>query len=404
MAEEALYGNFQEPKFPFDRVVRHLAWLPSYLADAETSGTNGENFDALLDTVLVFGRARTAAFHSIGDFNRCQRLANALNASLKAAGRDAMHHQVELVRRGPIQFFITCKNSPRFDWNVRLTHRAVGMNLDFFAAGHMFPWPHPPRAHLSFVEHHTLESLSTECILLESLEDPKFYQQFIQFNNAKESVVNETFEKLGLRYRVKWFLNSPIERERIAAVMTSPVPPSLEWWHDNYFMLNIPGPFEKTYSVQFCTYETKYKYAWPLLQQLFFFSVKYNRYDRLRRVPDYWEHLADIFTEVRKMLSQDLSLEEVETFSANIRSQLEKVASQADIVKPEPAKGQLHHWREFSRRLRRNIYFTLLSIRYRFWLPLETLKINLFESWKLRKPLVCDRPPIPIGARTEIWL
>ncbi len=166
MAEEALYGNLEEPKFPFDRVIDRLDWLPSYLASFEPNHfgdwPNRAAFQALLDTVLVFARARTAGFHGLSEFEKCHQLASRLNAVLEAVGEGATHHRVELVRRGPLQYFITCANSPRFDWNIRLTHFAIGKNLDYSVAGHMFNPPFPPRALVRFYDRKSVQILIVE--------------------------------------------------------------------------------------------------------------------------------------------------------------------------------------------------------------------------------------------------
>jgi len=68
-------------------------------------------------------------------WKKVARLAKKLNKAAGAAG--ASHHRIELVRRGPKTYFVTCSKSPRFNWNISLTHFDVGRNLDYFGPGHM---------------------------------------------------------------------------------------------------------------------------------------------------------------------------------------------------------------------------------------------------------------------------
>src|SRR5947207_2273425 len=107
MAESSLYLNAYEPLFPFDQLRQKLSWLPGYLA----SHLSEDDSDAsLLNTVLVFTRARTAALFHMGNWNQVHHLAKHLNAAAQAVG--ASYHKLELVRFGGM-FFVTCHRSPR---------------------------------------------------------------------------------------------------------------------------------------------------------------------------------------------------------------------------------------------------------------------------------------------------
>lgn len=69
MALRRLYHNEEEPLFPYQEVASKLDWLPEFLAN-NVSMTYVEydhppTFAPLLDTVLVFARARTSALHGI---------------------------------------------------------------------------------------------------------------------------------------------------------------------------------------------------------------------------------------------------------------------------------------------------------------------------------------------------
>ena len=232
MAEESLYGNVNEPKFPFDRIAEHLSWLPSRMSALENSiaeKSKSSEFVALLQTVLVFCRGRTAGLEHMMSWNACHELALSLNTALERAGAEALYHRIELVRRGPNQFFVTCTNSPRFNWKARLTHLEVGRNLDYFAAGHMFlpPWP-PIHASITFYERKTMHQFLYEKVSLESLEDDVFLETLRRFNDSKQDLFNNIMERTGLPYRFKWVFNTPHERQAIVTVLKESNPPTAE--------------------------------------------------------------------------------------------------------------------------------------------------------------------------------
>lgn len=109
-----------------------LSWLGAYLQEHILDPVN--DLSPLLNTVLVFARARTSTFQNLSSWNQVSELAKRLNSAADSVG--ASYHQVELVRRGPKTYFLTCSRSPRFNWNISLSHRDVGRNLDFFAPDH----------------------------------------------------------------------------------------------------------------------------------------------------------------------------------------------------------------------------------------------------------------------------
>lgn len=151
MAEAFLYGYSADPEFPFHEMAQRLEWLGPILSAAETDHTE---FGPLIDTVLVFCGARTAALHNIAYLEPASRCIDRLNASLSPA--ELADFRIEIVRRARRQGFITRTQSPRFDWSVRPTHLQTGRNLDFFAAGHIWRPPLPERAVIDVVEKHTL--------------------------------------------------------------------------------------------------------------------------------------------------------------------------------------------------------------------------------------------------------
>jgi hypothetical protein len=411
MAEEALYGNLNEPKFPFDHVIGSLDWLPSYLSSYEPKHSsdwpNRSIFPALLDTVFVFARARTAAFHGLAEFEKCRKLVSRLNTVLEQVGNGATHHRVELVRRGPLQYFITCTNSPRFDWNVRLTHFAIGKNLDYSVAGHMFNPPYPPRALIRFFDRELVQILIVECVLLKSLKDDEFLKEVVSFNDKREALMNETLERLGLRYRVQWILDAPEEHDRVAEVMKNPIPPNSEWWQRNWIFVNSVSPILKIGIIPFCNYYTKHYNSWSLLQYLYFFNIKHNhpKYADIGQLYgiDYWEFMRNVYQEVMEALTKEMSLNEIETLTVGVKARLEKIAQAADSFEEQKPVVR-RWWRPLAVAWRRYSVPVLGFFPYRFLLSVEWIKLHIFQPWKLRTPLLYKGPPLPPGTEAyTIW-
>jgi hypothetical protein len=261
MAELALYGNELEPSFPFNLVVPQLSWLPlEFSADPEVY-----KILPLLDTILVFARARTSTLNYKTDISACRSIMIRLNSVLENIRGEALHHRMELVKRGRGLFFITCIKSPRFNWKTHLTHLDIGRNLDYSCAGHFFVHPFPPRGSIEFFERHSMQSLFSETVLLEVLEDVEVKKELVRFNTAKEDMFNDVMRKFGLRYRFKWFFITPEHAEDAAAVMVGVTPPSQEWWEDNCVFADGNGIVGLVWCCRYATLLSKFEQYWPLV-------------------------------------------------------------------------------------------------------------------------------------------
>lgn len=182
MAEQALYGNTHEPPFPFERIKEKLQWLPAYLS--ENIRNTAFDLDPLLNTILVFARARTSTLQHIPMWTMLDDLLRRLNAAAASVG--AGHHRVELVPRGRGQgLFVTCRRSPRFNWTLNPSHLDVGRNLDFFAPGHWDPDPLQRRCSVQFVEKGSLQSIMAETVLLKYLKDQDTLAELHKFNRTR---------------------------------------------------------------------------------------------------------------------------------------------------------------------------------------------------------------------------
>jgi len=129
MAGEPLYGNVSEPKFPFKLVANKLGWLAEEIESANHSGSCNA-LPSMLNAVLIWARSRTATWWTNDVYGINETLVSFLNSILEDVGANAAYHRLELVPRFNM-FFITCRNSPRFNWSTQPTHLEIGQNLDF---------------------------------------------------------------------------------------------------------------------------------------------------------------------------------------------------------------------------------------------------------------------------------
>src|SRR5208282_2326568 len=293
MAEQALYDNNDEPPFPFEEIRGRLSWLLAYL----NNHISYPSYDLapLLNTVLVFGRARTSTLQDRRQWNEVHALTKDLNSALESIG--ALHHRIELVLRGRHSFFVTCSHSPRFNWKLALTHYDVGRNLDYFAPGHNTAGT---KCSVHFVEMETLQTIMSEAVSLDHLKHDAVQNEFQKFNERRESLFNSTMEQLGLRYRFKCIVGSPGVLDNIPRAMASPFPPSASWWEDNCFHVNgfyFPNiVMDSKYA--FCGYNPQYVAYWPLMRLAFDFMMKYKRneflYTSEETGVEYWKSMERI--------------------------------------------------------------------------------------------------------------
>ena len=297
MAEAALYSNLDEPPFPYELVADALSWVPTYI-DAQ-SPKRGRSlyqvryFDALLNTVLVFARARTSALVGTADISGCQALAKRLNQILSSLPKEiGARHRIEIVERGRSDVWITCCHSPRFIWKRRLTHREVGLNLDFAAPGHIRSRRTIPVVSSRIVEVsgpiHT--SIVSENIRLDYIDD-RVMRSVEEFNQRKTAFFNSTMIRLKLPYRFEHFFEFAETGQHVAETMKSATPPSTEWWHRHYYFLGDLLPYRMT----FCSRESRIELYWPVIKQVYDFQRTLD--ESLTQIPpEFSEDLENIFT------------------------------------------------------------------------------------------------------------
>ena len=401
MAELALYGNSTEPEYPFDRVVRNLEWLGPYLSSREKAkGDTPDDLDffaSLLDTILVWSRARTAGFQRNVHYPDCKELALMLDASLQQAGEPRYYRRLKFVRCGKTQFFVTCRNSPRFIWKPRFTHLDIGRNIDYCAAGHI--GGAGPRASAKFLERTTLHFFGAEVVYFEALQDPIAKERWINFNRAKEQLYNETMERLGLKYRFKLFFEFPQTHREIESVMMQTTPPTAEWWEDNCLLLSTIGEMGPgRIGALFCDFRTRYVEYWELIRCIYSFGLKYFRVIHSKINShcgfDFSVKLGLVLVKVYRKCVKEMTPSEYESLLNQTRHELDILATAAEKylrwVKMHEDKVEPLI---FPERRRRRDYIKVVS--YKVCLIGRWICMHTFERWKLREPLVYDEIPIP---------
>ena len=348
MAERALYQNYDEPDFPIEKIAPSLNWLSAYIDEVliqyADSKDRHEIFTTLIDTVLVFARARTSALHNVKSYKVCASLVPRLNRVLQSVG--ATHHTLELVRRGSNIYFITCSRSPRFIWKTRLTHREIGRNLDFFAAGHYRGPPFPPRGFISYIERNSLDSLTAEVVYLEYVDDDN-WKKLVAFHSAKESLFNAVMASLNLSFRFKWVFDCPEKRAEVAKLMQSPSPPSSEWW-ENYCVWVTGFGNENVVpdsGRRFCNYCSRFNEFWPLIRRAHEFIIKYRTVEfwYACQGTEYWENGSKLLGEIKEELSPAPNDQAPDVIINAFSKRLEQLATSVEsLIRAAPADNSNH--------------------------------------------------------------
>ena len=361
-------------------ILDQLLWLRGHLE--ENINDPGEDLEPLLNTVLVFARARTSTLQNVTSWKKVSRLAKKLNKAAKAVG--AVHHRIELLRRGPKTYFVTCGRSPRFSWSLSLTHRDVGVNLDYFAPGHMRTNPPSPQCLVYFVEKTTFEEITGERVLIEYLKDDAIKTDFTRHNSRRETLFNFTMEKLALDYRFKCLVLWPDTLQSVPSVMALPDPPSAQWWDDHCFFVNfcIPGILLRT-KFAFCGWKTNYALYWPWIQETFEFMMKYKRDEYWYASPEtgtaFWNSMEAAFREIKLIGERNLDTNsnEFQEFLGRIRDQFGALAKTADNSSKAPSKRSVLPVHR--------VHATPLASRlsYKLLLVKETLSLHVLHRRRL---------------------
>lgn len=373
-----MYGNKREPAFPYDAIAKHLVWVPEYIENLTPKRGRNRNdsslYTALLNTFLVFVRARTSTLEPNCFESICRTFVNRLNQILLSLPEslDAKHHEIEIVRRlNGRRFFITCKHSPRFNWKRNLTYREIGLNLDFAAAGHNgYNVPSGSRMMINIFEvHKSAHSyVMNEVILRDHAPN---IETLIKFIHTRTTLFNSSMEQLNLPYRFDSLIDFDTKRSEVKnAVKTFTTPPSAEWWAEHYLA------FRKTpYDMAYCSANSRFAHYWEVLCIVRDFDLEYDRLPSGRTTVEYSENVEKLFELVYTTIEGhenkvNLSVPSPKEFERQIVGRLRFLVVDSPS---QPASLQT---------LRKSDLKCFLDgLR-------ETLKMRTKERWKLRTPLV----------------
>jgi hypothetical protein len=306
---------------------------------------------------------------------------------------------------GRFHFFVTCRNSPRFNWKTCLTHIEIGRNIDYSAPGHYSSARDPsvPRATVYFFERTSYNLLSAEGAYYQSLEDIEEKRQWFNFNRAKEQLYNDTMAKLGLKYRFKCVFEFPNTSHEVHSVMIRSDPPTAELWDDNCAHLFAIGELGKPRScLFFCNFQTRYDEYWELIRCIYSFGLKYFSLDKGKVTThcgfDFSKKMHTVVNEVYRKTAEQMGLGEYESLLSHVRSQLQILSTAAeDYLEWD----ELHRYMEgimpvisYSR-LRYYYRAIKRTVSSRLIFLMRDLYMHFFERWKVREPLVYDGLPIP---------
>ena len=274
MAEQALYGYNDDPEFPYEYIAKHISWVPEFIdnltPDRARHGRQAHCYHFLINILLVFCRARTSTIvnpeyyrprlHTVfRDF--LARLNRILDTVPDNGGR---LHRLELFRYTRRIWFVTTKYSPRFIWKQKLTHREVGLNLDYYGAGHLIPnslhpAPSPPTKYVSSIVEisgNAYVGIVIENLFPDYVPDLTLAQDFFR---RKDDLLNTSMIRLNLPYRFKWFWELPGTANEIDQVLQKNTPPSKSWWEDHVYSINVPTKRGCSFrAMTFCSTTSQY--------------------------------------------------------------------------------------------------------------------------------------------------
>lgn len=384
MAEQALYENQDEPEFPYQVIAPRLLWVADYIeALTFKRGRNGAQshaYSVLINTLLVFSRARTAALFSNSDLPVCQPFLNRLKLTLRSLPPKigAGHHQIEIVVRDNHSFFITCSRSPRFIWKQILTHRETGLNLDYAAAGHLGQRDSKGVAIMEISGQTSLRQIIAEKISLDYVSDMASVEDFIR---RRTSLFNSTMSQLNLPYRFDCFWTDANTDDDVFKVMQSKKPPSSEWWMKNYpFISNLP------YSMVICSADTLFEKYWQIIQAIYKFDQSQHPLFKHPIPVEYSIDVEDLYKTLYMAMnprynSQGTSFQNLKVDLASPGDLLDWVTTVINDLAIDLDKLRLEGTSPTDRNKRKSD----LSCQFqRVW---ETCKIYTVERWKLRTPL-----------------
>lgn len=320
MAEAALYDYQNDPEFPYTFVNPHISWIPNFI-NLRTPARGYDNLQAnmyhsLINILLVFCRARTSTIviHTYSESSPSTiycTLVNRLNDILdRVPNGEGRLHRLEIFRYTRFIWFITTKYSPRFIWKRNLSHREIGLNLDYYGAGHLRSTreeSHPTKT-VAFIEisGNAQIGMVIENLFLDYVIDLSHAEDFFR---RQEELFNSSMSQLDLPYRFKCFYQTADStQEAIIKVLQQTEPPSDSWWQNHVYFINVPmEPGIPLRYMTFCSANSHYKRFWPLIQEFHSWILRHTLSDWPRRHAEYWKNRETLFVLMRSVLDGQIT-------------------------------------------------------------------------------------------------
>ena len=197
-------------------------------------------------------------------------------------------------------------------------------------------------------------------------------------------------EQLGLKYRFKYQMIYPNHSQIIQSVMYCSTPPTLEWWEENFFVLNSP---DGVVIIEWCRFESNFSDNWELVCYVYSFLLKnicletYRMFER--HANEQWERLENKLEEVHVALILPLNAEKSESLFTGLRREFSEFTVTAETLRKTSTADKkdskpVSLYRRLHCRVTLSIRWARFALRA-FW---QDVHICLFEQWKLRKPMV----------------
>jgi hypothetical protein len=314
MAEQALYGYKDDPVFPYEYVAKHISWVPDFINNLTPLRGHEVSqacaYHSLLNILLVFCRARTSTIinrvsYDPSSLKTYQRFIARLNGVLdKVPNGNGRVQRLEIFRYTRAIWFVTAKDNSRFIWKRRLTHREIGLNLDYYGAGHLDFGDTEFRtrcwSRMVEVSGHSQIGIIIESLFLNYIPDLTVAYDFFR---RKEELLNSSMNQLNLPYRFKWFWEPPDNWKEVDKVLEGDRPPSESWWQSNSYFVSVRmKPDLRHHGMTFCSATSQYIDFWSLIQDLYNWTASHALSDESLHYPRYWANMEVLFSLVRSVV------------------------------------------------------------------------------------------------------
>src|SRR2546423_3242610 len=294
MAEIHLYENTTAPQLALETVLPYLTWLPTAI-----SSSNPDSLNVLLNILLVFAGARTAAL--LQDIKQQYTpFIDRLNQALSDANQEYFKVQVLQTYMGE---WIFRENNQRFikgHWS----HRECGMNLDFVAPGNIDYWTDKKfqKMYLHVFEMRSWRQITGEVVPLKYIKKESDWEKVKWFMDVKVQLFNHAFRSLGLDFECKWFKETLLD---LREVMASDTPRSEEWWTVNRFQVARSVVGHPRFGNILADPEAK----WDVIKALYQFASDSSVVTCRRENSEFDERVTMMYSELSSSISEAVTVD-----------------------------------------------------------------------------------------------